>query len=266
MFSEWNNGVAWDKVDSNCLIARAAAQINRDRGSVVLSISLGIFQQENDALQKREIDNAFTAAKEANSIFRGTVYNMIFTNEFVTNSANGPKVLKMIQDNKRRAKEMQIRVGTRIHTCGEIWGGPNQGIIKQIVRESDFIMCNLYPAPNSADPRGAIKGISDAYYSARDGFRRENPHIEVMIGETGWSSQGKNFYNPPQHNNLENLRKFWEAMKEWSQKNQVKVQMFEAFDEPWKTGDPGEKTFGWWKRADDNSKYYIEKTTGRRFN
>jgi len=65
---------------------------------------------------------------------------------------------------------------------------------------------------------------------------------------------------------VENLKKFWEAMKAWSQQNRVKVQMFEAFDESWKPGEPGEKTFGWWKRADDNSKYYIEKSTGKRFN
>jgi len=107
---------------------------------------------------------------------------MIFTNEFVTDASNGPKVLKMIRENKGRAKSMSLRVGTRIHTCGEIWGGPNQAILKQIAKESDFIMCNLYPGKNSADPNAAIKGISDAYYSARDGFRRENPKIEVMIG------------------------------------------------------------------------------------
>lgn len=255
----------WDKVDSNCLIARAAAQINQERNSVVLSISQGIYQQPDDATQKREIDNAFAAAEDANRIFGGTVYNMIFTNEYVTDNSNGPKVLKMIQDNKGRARSMSLRVGTRIHTCGEIWGGPNQRIIEQIVRESDFIMCNLYPPSNSRDPAAAVKAISDSYYSARDGFWRHNPRIEVMIGETGWSSSGQNFFNPPQYNNVENLRKFWEGMKTWSQQHRVKVQMFEAFDEPWKTGLPGEKTFGWWKRADDNSRYYIEKSTGRRF-
>jgi len=232
---------------------------------VVLSISQGIYQQDTDDLQNREIENAFAAVSEANSVFPGTVYNLIFTNEFVTDGSNGPRVLNMIRNNKRRANEMGVRVGTRIHTCGEIWGGPNQGIIRDIVKESDFIMCNLYPAPNSADPYGAIQGISNAYYSARDGFWRENPNIEVMIGETGWSSNGRNFYNPPEYNTVENLRKFWEAMRDWSQGNQVKVQMFEAFDEPWKTGEPGEKTFGWWRRAEDNSNYYIEKSTGIRF-
>lgn len=266
--SQWNNGQPWDKADSNCLVARASAQINKERNSVVLSVSQGIFQQDDPSLQQREIDNAFSAAADANAIFPGTVQNMVFTNEFVTDNSNGPRVLQMIRDNKQKAHSRGLRVGTRIHTCGEIWGGPNQNIIKQIVRESDFIMCNLYPALNSNNPDVAAQGVRSAYYSARDGFWRENPKIEVMIGETGWSSSGANFFNQgdaAKYNTVDNLKKFWGAIKAFANTDKVKIYMFEAFDEPWKTGLPGEKTFGWWKRADDNSKYYIEKSTGRRF-
>jgi len=112
----------------------------------------------------------------------------------------------------------------------------------------------------------AVKGISDAYYSARDGFRRYNPNLEVIIGETGWASEGKTFFNPPNLNTIEYMKNFWNAMKNWATKNRVKVQMFQAFDEPWKTGLSGEKHFGWWKRAPDNSNHYIEKATGKIFN
>jgi exo-beta-1,3-glucanase (GH17 family) len=263
--SQWNNGKPWDQADSNCLVARAAAQINKERNSVVLSVSQGIFQNDDAALQAREINNAFSAAADANTIFRGTVWGLVFTNEFVTDGSNGPRVLKMIQDNKARANGMGLKVGTRIHTCGEIWGGPNQAIIKQIVRASDFIMCNLYPPPNSNNADAAVKAISDGYYSARDGFWRENPAIEVQIGETGWASEGQTFFNPPHLNTIPLQTAFWQKMKEWAMNNKVKVQMFEAFDEPWKTGMSGEKKFGWWHRANDNSNYYIEKSTGKRF-
>lgn len=93
----------------------------------------------------REINNAFSAAQDANSIFPGTVWGLVFTNEYVTDGNNGPRVLQMIRDNKNRAHQMGLRVGTRVHTCGEIWGGNNQNILSQIAQESDFIMCNLYP-------------------------------------------------------------------------------------------------------------------------
>jgi len=125
-------------------------------------------------------------------------------------------------------------------------------------------MCNLYPPKNSNNPDAAVKAVSDGYFSARDGFWKVNPNIEVMIGETGWASEGETFFNPPNLNTVQLQTKFWNAMKAWANSNKVKVQMFEAFDEPWKAGS-GEKKFGWWKRADDNSRYYIEKSTGRRF-
>lgn len=247
------------------MVARAAAQINRDYNSVVLSVSQGIFQNENQRIQQREIDNAFSAAEDANRIRAGTVWGLVFTNEYVVNADRGNKVLQMIRNNKDRARQRGLRVGTRVHICGEIWNGPNRQILIEIAKVSDFIMCNFYPAPNTNNADVAVKQMSDAYYSARDGFWQHNRNLEVIIGETGWSSQGKTFNNPPQNNNIENLKNFWYKMKEWSNSNRVKVQMFEAFDEPWKTGEEGEKYFGWWRRAEDNSNFYIEKATGRRF-
>lgn len=161
---------------------------------------------------------------------------------------------------------MGLRVGTRIHICGEIWNGPNKQILSEIAKESDFIMCNLYPGRNSDNADRAVKGISDAYYSARDGFWQYNRNLEVMIGETGWASEGESFFNPANLNTVERMKNFWNAMRNFATSHKVKVQMFAAFDEPWKTGLPGEKHFGWWKRAPDNSNYYIEKTTGKIFN
>ncbi|CAL8109497.1 unnamed protein product [Orchesella dallaii] len=264
--SEWNFNGPWDQADSNCLISRAAAQVNSEHQAVVLSVSQGVYQNENPTFQQKEIDNAFSAVEEANRIWPGTVWSITFTNEYVVNDANGLKVLDMIRNNRDRAHQMGLKVGARVHTCGEIWNGPNAGILSEIGQASDFIMCNLYPGPNSDNADAAVGGISDAYYSARDGFWRTNPNLEVMIGETGWASEGASFFNPPNLNTIEHEKNFWNAMRNWAATNRVKVQMFEAFDEPWKTGLEGEKHFGWWRRAPDNSNSYIEKSTGNVIN
>lgn len=245
------------------MIARGAAQINRDYGHVVLSISQGIYQHTDGNLQNREIDNAFSAAADANNIKSGTVWGLVFTNEWVTDGSNGPKVLDMIRRNKDRAHRMGLKVGTRVHTCGEIWGGNNQRILQDIARESDFIMCNLYPPNGANNPEAAVRAVSDAYYSARDGFWRTNRNLDVQIGETGWASQGRTFNNAV--NTVDNMKRFWEGMKNWSNQHRVKINMFEAFNEPWKTGEEGEKHFGWWYRPDDNQARYVEKATGRVF-
>lgn len=263
--SEWNYNGPWDQADANCLIARASAQINRDHNAVVLSLSQGIYQNDNPTIQQVEINNAFLAAQEANSIRPGTVWGLTFTNEYIVNWSTGQRVLDMIRNNRDRARSMGLRVGTRIHICGEIWGGPNQQILSEIAQVSDFIMCNLYPGPNSNDANQAVQGISNAYYSARDGFWRFNPNLEVIIGETGWASEGETFFNPPHLNTIHHMGNFWNAMRNWAFANRVKVQMFAAFDEPWKPGPSGERHFGWWRRAPDNSLYYIEKTTGNIF-
>ncbi len=130
-------------------MARAAAQINRESNSVVISVSIGIYQNDDAAVMTREIDNAFSAAIDANSIQGGTVWGLVFTNEFVTDGSNGPRVLAWIRANKARAQQNNLKVGARVHTCGEIWGGNNQGILEQIAAESDFIMCNFVRKMNA---------------------------------------------------------------------------------------------------------------------
>jgi exo-beta-1,3-glucanase (GH17 family) len=227
---------------------------------VVLSISQGIYQQDDTALQNREIANAFSAAIDANNLQPGTVWGLTFTNEFVTDGNNGPKVLQMIRDNKARAHELGLKVGPRVHTCGEIWGGNNQNILTLLAQESDFIMCNMYPS-QGANPETGVQQMKDAYFSARDGFWQHNDKLEVMIGETGWASEGETFNGLV--NTIENERRFWDGMKSFANSENVKIQMFQAIDEPWKTGLEGEKHFGWWYRPNNNEAKYIEKSTGQ---
>lgn len=252
----------WDRTDSNCLVARAAAIINEEVNHLKLSITQGIAQHDNQLLQETEIENAFTAAKDANRIFRGTVRGLIFTNDFVKDPISGQKVYDMLRENRERAHSLSLKIGTRISNCHEIWRGPNREILIAIAKVSDFIMCNIYPAHYSDDAEEAVKGISRSYYSSRVGFRGHNPNLEVIIGETGWASEGLTEFNPPNLNTIEHMRRFWNKMREWALNHQVKVHMFQAFDEPWRNGLDGERHFGWWKRAPDNSNYYIEKTTG----
>jgi exo-beta-1,3-glucanase (GH17 family) len=205
-------------------------------------MSQGIFQQEDPSLMTREINNAFSAAADANSIYPNTVWGLNFANEYVRDAQNGAKVLKWIKDNKSRAKKMGLKVGTRVDTCDQIYGGKVQNVLIQIAKESDFIMCNLYPPQGANNIDQAIQLISNSYYSSRDGFWRYNNKLEVMTGETGWASQGDTFNGAV--NTVDNEKRFWEGMRNWAQSNKVKVQMFEAFDEPWKSGRQGEKHFG----------------------
>ena len=267
----YNKDNRWDQSDSNCLVARAAAQINRQKNQNALRVSQGVNQIEDQSLQQKEINNAFSAAQDANGIHGSTVWGLVFTNEYFTNEGTGNRILGMIKNNKNRAHQMGLKVGTRIHVCGLIMnGGSMHDILANIVRESDFIMCNLYPANNVVNNvNGAVEAVGNAYLSYIPKFKAINPNIEVMIGETGWPSQGKSFNNSP--NNVQNLRNYWTQMANWAASHKVKVHMFEAIDEPWKSnknsGDVNasngpngaEGHYGWWQRVDSNPPKYTEK-------
>lgn len=142
----------------------------------------------------------------------------------------------MMSENRGRAHLYNMKVGTRISNCQEIWRGPNREILIEIVRISDFIMCNIYPERFTFTAEEAVSGISKAYYSARVGLRSHNPSLEVIIGETGWATEGETKYNPRYLNTVDHMKRFWNKMREWSFNHQVRVHMFQAFDEPWKTG------------------------------
>jgi hypothetical protein len=118
--ADYNKNNAWDQTDSNCLVARAAALINQEQNQIALSVSQGISQQQDDNLMNIEIDNAFSAANDANSIYPNTVSRLIFTNEYFTDEASGHRILDMIRSHKNRAHQMNLKVGTRIHVCGII--------------------------------------------------------------------------------------------------------------------------------------------------
>ncbi|CAG2118071.1 unnamed protein product [Medioppia subpectinata] len=138
----YNANNKWDETDSNCLVSRAAAQINRDKNQNALIVAQGINQIEDNSLQQKEINNAFSAAQDANGIHGKTVWGLTFTNEYFTNEATGNRILNMITSNKKRAHDMGLKVGTRIHVCGIIHNsGSMRDILANIVRESDFIMC-----------------------------------------------------------------------------------------------------------------------------
>lgn len=73
---------------------------------------------------------------------------------------------------------------------------------------------------------------------------------QIHIGETGWSSYTNNLYGDGGSGAADEYKQkaYYDAMREWSDTNQVSLFFFEMFDEPWKgdasnSGD-SEKHFG----------------------
>ena len=75
--------------------------------------------------------------------------------------------------------------------------------------------------------------VGQAFNIIKNAVAAINPQCEVMIGETGWPSEGISFNNT--ENNVKNLLSYVEAMDKWASQQGAIAYLFEAIDEPWKS-------------------------------
>lgn len=261
--ADYNVNKPWDQADSSALVAQAAANLNKEKNSKVVDVAIGIYQSEDQNIQSAEVNHAFDAADDANGRYADTVWGIVFTNEYIVDQRTGEKVLGMIRYDKNRAKTKNLKVGTRVNTCDQILNSGSQlhGVLSDIARESDFIMCNMYPAANvvHGGSQQAVDAVGNFFLDVQNAFKSINNNIVVMIGETGWPSEGDSFNGSP--NTIKNMQDFWSGMNEWASRNGVRTYMFEAIDEPFKSGFTGEPHYGWWYRQSNGAEDYVEKVT-----
>jgi exo-beta-1,3-glucanase (GH17 family) len=277
----------WNMVDSNWQNAPAAAAYNQTQGKLAITVSQGIYQQVQNgsianAYQDAEVADAFQDAANANATFAGTVTRLIFTNEYVTSAATTDQVNALITANKQKAHDMGLEVGVRSETFGQLTN-PNSPYLPQLqslIKNVDFIMCNLYPSQPSEQQgiAASVENVASQYASIKAAALALNPSIEVLIGETGWPSQGVSFNDPGGTlNTVANEHAYFNAIGQWANANQVQVMYFEAIDEPWKSNqnntnpsDPkgfmgAEGHYGVWSYTtnNDNGSFVAKWTIGQ---
>lgn len=232
--SYYSASTPWNQVDSNWRVGSAAASINKAAGKKELDVAQGIFQQSSDALFTAEINGAFKIAANANSTFPGTVTKLIFTNEYVTNAATTRQVTNLIAANQKRARTAKLQVGVRSNTFGQLTdpSSPYLSEMRALVKECDFIMCNIYPSKQESAAE-AVQEVAATFKSIRAAALKVKPDLVVMIGETGWPSQGISFNQTV--NNIANARAYFNAIRNWATNQRVVVYYFEAIDEAWKS-------------------------------
>jgi len=108
----------------------------------------------------------------------------------------------------------------------------------RIVNACDVVFVNIYPCfmPVSVDM--AVSRMNSAYMQLKNLYKGK----EIIIGETGWPSEGGS-YGPAVYD-LASAVKYQEEIRKWSIAEGVKYFYFEAFDEPWEGSK--EVKFGVW--------------------
>lgn len=181
----------------------------------------------NSQLAKNEINNEIevkTAIELANK-YEGIVVAVNVGNEALVSwndhMMKEDRVIQFIKEIK--AKISQPVTVAETHYWWRDYGS-------NLAKELDFIGVHIYPL---WEGEGIENGISFTIKGIND-IKKKLPNAKIAILEAGWATIANEFGD---RSSQVNQKLYYDALKEWAEKNNVTVFFFEAFDEPWKGND-----------------------------
>ncbi len=230
----------WTVQYSNIYIVPAAVKYN-------ISVYLGAWLfPGDDSATKAELDKAVNLASQ----YPDTVKGIIVGNECLVDSPSPDGLLQ----GEIEAYMEYVRTGLRnvklnipVTTCQKwgVWAGH----VSLADHVDNFIFATIYPFWDKAPIWNAINQFVSDYNALKEAV----PNKTIVVGETGWPSQG-----PPNGAavpGIDNERQYFQQYSQWASNNQVTSFIFEMFDEPWK-GEPYEAHFGLYT-TDSNPKFAL---------
>ena len=103
----------------------------------------------------------------------------------------------------------------------------------KITEACDVILANCYPYWEGCHSDYSLLYMKQMYYQAKQAA----PNKKVIITETGWPSAGDSLGAADP--GYENALKYFINAQSWSQKEEIEMFYFSAFDEAWKVGAEG---------------------------
>lgn len=103
----------------------------------------------------------------------------------------------------------------------------------------DVILSNCYPFWEGCQIDYSLVYMKQMYQQAMLAAKGK----KVIITETGWPSQGKNFEDAEP--SMENAIKYFINTQQWSREENIEIFYFSSFDESWKVGAEGDVGAYW---------------------
>ena len=103
----------------------------------------------------------------------------------------------------------------------------------------DVILSNCYPFWEGCQIDYSLVYMKQMYQQAMRAAKGK----KVIITETGWPSQGKNFEDAEP--SMENAIKYFLNTQQWSREENIEIFYFSSFDESWKVGAEGDVGAYW---------------------
>jgi glucan 1,3-beta-glucosidase len=116
---------------------------------------------------------------------------------------------------------------------------------QEVLDELDVFMVNIYPYHRGIDVKDSVADLDAIYLQVVADANEAGPNKPVIIGETGWPSEGeiKGAAKP----SLKNAARYFYSVQCWAARNDVNVFYFSAYDEEWKSPPESEAHWGVWE-------------------
>ena len=201
----------------------STTQINYDipalAGQVGLAVTAGAWIGPDEILNRMEIDNLVTLAKQ-----NGNVQRLLVGNEAILRGdITADKLITYIREVRQRS-QMPVSVAEPWH----VWLAH-----PELAKEVDFLAVHILPFWEGIDVVQASQWLLDRYKELQKAF----PDKHIVLTEVGWPSEGltrRDAKADPVSQGIF-LRSFLREAKT----NNLDYFVIEAFDQPWKVGLEG---------------------------
>ena len=215
--------------DGNELIPKIAHEYG-------IKTMVGAWLGDNDEINKKEIANLITVAKEG-YVDIAAVGNEVMYRGDLTEE----ELLAFMYEVKEALPGIPVGY---VDAYYEFEDHP------KITEACDIVLANCYPYWEGCSLEYSLLYMKEMYRRAVQAANGK----KVIISETGWTNKGEVFHGAiPSY---ENAMKYFLNAQKWSAEDDIEIFYFSSFDESWKTGAEGDVGAYWglWDK-DENLKF-----------
>jgi exo-beta-1,3-glucanase (GH17 family) len=206
-----------------------AKRIVQDAEKAQMKVNLGIWLGKDATTNKDEIDAAKTLASTSKAVNAVTVGNEVLL--------RGDLPVEGVRD---AIQQVRAKLGHSVRiTMAEVYDVWKDHL--DLAEDLDFVTVHIHPFWRKVSLDAAIPSLAANYNDLKNRIKARFPskNIPVVIGETGWPSDG-----PPQgaaKPSAVNQARYFKEFIDWTKKQQEKIDyfFFDAFDEEWKVNEAG---------------------------
>jgi exo-beta-1,3-glucanase (GH17 family) len=205
-------------------------------GRYGMKVLMGIWLGRDPVANEREVELGIAAAKRDHASLRGIVVG----NEVMLRGELSEKALAAYIQRVNDATDVPV-------TYADVWEFWERH--PALAKSTDYLTIHILPywEDEPVAPEKAVRHVADVYQHMKAQF----PGKQIMIGETGWPSQGRTRRDASA--SLVNEARYIREFLNYAATVDMPYNVIEAFDQPWKRDLEG-TVGGYWGIFDVDAK------------